>query len=327
KSAGVESALLEDGDFDETELLVAEPEKFRAGMGISVLDDRQYLGWDLSTTTVQAIDGQLMKIWPRTARDYNLEQGNARIQNTFPILCVVEGENVVIEDMTVDGNKDQNGFIDGCRAGAIYIYRSNNVTVRNAIARNFNGDGISFPVTDSIKILNCESFGHTGLGIHPGTGSSRAVVTGCRTHDNGTDGLFLCWRVRHGEFTDNIIENNGRHGISIGHKDTDNLFVNNKVVGNGQAGVNFRNETFKNSGHRNTFRENTIENNGGYGFLIQPLAGDIVIENNRIAETRGAKGTQRYGVYKVRGAGDVKLADNKMEGNLVKEYAEGALEK
>lgn len=330
KGAGVESALLEDGDFDETELVVADSEKFHTGMGISVIDDEQYQGWALSTTTVTAIDGHHMRIWPRTVRDYNLERSHARIQNTFPILCVVEGENVVIEDIIVDGNKDHNGNIDGCRGGAIYIYRSNNVTVRNCVARNFNGDGISFQVTGGIKILNCESFGHTGLGIHPGTGSARALVKGCRTHDNGGDGLFLCWRVRHGEFSGNIIENNGRDGISIGHKDTDNLFVNNKIVGNRHAGVNFRNETFQNSGHRNTFRQNTIENNGtargGYGFLIQPMAADIVIENNRIAETRGENGTQRYGIYKVHRAGEVKLANNKMEGNLIQGYAEGVLE-
>ena len=71
-----------------------------------------------------------------------------------------------------------------------------------------------------------------------------------------------------------------------------------------------------------------IENNGnakeGYGFLILPKAGDIVIENNRIAETRGAKGTQRYGIYKVRGAGKVTLSGNLIEGQLIKNYAEGA---
>lgn len=328
KGAGVSSALTEDGDFDEVELLVAEPEKFRPGMGISVLDDQQNQGWNVTTTTITSVEGNRVRIWPRTVRDYELEQNHARIQNTFPILCVVEGKDVVIEDIIVDGNKDENGYLDGCRGGAIYIYRSNNVTVRNCVARNYNGDGISFQVTDGIKVLDSESYSQTGLGIHPGTGSSNALVKGCHTHDNGQDGLYLCWRVRQGEFTDNIIENNGREGISIGHKDTDNLFTNNKIIGNHIAGVFFRRETFKNSGHRNTFRDNVIENNGnakeGYGFLILPKAGDIVIENNRIAETRGAKGTQRYGVYKVRGAGKVTLSGNLIEGELIKDYAEGA---
>ena len=41
KSAGVASPLLEDGDYGESQLLVAEAGKFRPGMGITVLDDKQ----------------------------------------------------------------------------------------------------------------------------------------------------------------------------------------------------------------------------------------------------------------------------------------------
>lgn len=327
KGPGVQSALLEDGDYGESQLLVAEPGKFHPGMGISVLDDAQKLGWDVSVTTVRAVDGNTLRIEPMTVRDYDLERQHARIQNTFPILCVIEGENVVLEDLTVDGNRQENAYIDGCRGGAIYMYRSKKVTVKNCVARNYNGDGISFQITDGIQVLNSESYGHAGYGVHPGTGSPNAVVKGCRIHDNGQVGLFLCWRVRHGEFSNNVIEDNGRYGISIGHKDTDNVFENNTLARNGFSGVYFRRETFKNSGHRNTFRNNKIVDNGdarrGYGFYIEPEAGDIVIENNDLAESRSSTGAQRYAVYKVRGAGAVKLSNNTVEGNFRADYREG----
>ncbi len=69
----------------------------------------------------------------------------------------------------------------------------------------------------------------------------------------------------------------------------------------------FRAETLKNSGHRNTFRNNQVLDNGdarsGYGFYILPSAGDLVIEANRIAETRAGGGTQRIGIYKAAGTG------------------------
>jgi hypothetical protein len=155
--------------------------------------------------------------------------------------------------------------------------------------------------------------------VHPGTGSARPVVTNCRLHHNGDVGLFLCWRVRHGRFADNVMEDNGRYGISIGHKDTDNEFVNNTIARNGFSGVYFRHETFKNSGHRNTFRNNKVLDNGGasegYGFYIEPQAEDIVIEGNQIADTRSANRTQRYGVFKVTGAGAVRLEKNTMAGH------------
>jgi hypothetical protein len=227
----------------------------------------------------------------------------------------------------VDGNKEENACLDGCRGGAIYLYRVRNVTVRNCAARNYNGDGISFQITDGVQVLNCASHGHAGYGVHPGTGSARSVVKNCRLHHNGQVGLFLCYEVRHGQFTDNLMEDNGRYGISIGHKDTDNEFVNNTVARNGFSGVYFRKESFQNAGHRNTFRKNKVLDNGGaqsgYGFYILPLAGDIVIEDNQIAETRPDARAQRYGIYKVTGAGAVRQQNNAMSGHTEGDYREG----
>jgi parallel beta-helix repeat protein len=296
-------------------------------MGISVTDKLLNSGWDLSVSTIKSIEGNLLHIDPMTLRDYNAEEQKAVVRNTFPILCAIETDGVVFEDLIVDGNKAENAYIDGCRGGAIYLYRSKNAVVRNCVARNYNGDGISFQITDNVQVLNSESHGHTGYGVHPGTGSPHAAVKGCRIHDNGQVGLFLCWRVRDGRFEDNRIENNGKYGISIGHKDTDNVFVNNTIASNGFSGVYFRKETFKNSGHRNTFSNNKVLNNGsakeGYGFYIEPLAGDLVISKNQITDTRsGKERTQRYGVYKTTGVGKVKVEDNQMEGHVEKDVFE-----
>ncbi len=327
KSRGVESLLAEDGDYGETYLPVEQPEKFRPGMGVSILDDEQNGGWSISVSTVVGVEGRALRIHPMTLRDYSRERRQARVRNTFPILCAMDAENVVFEDLTVDGAKDENAYLDGCRGGAIYLYRVRNVTVRNCVARNYNGDGISFQVTDGVRVLNCESHGHTGYGVHPGTGSARPVVSGCRIHHNGRVGLFLCWRVRHGKFAANAIEENGRYGISIGHKDTDNEFTENTVARNGSTGVYFRKETFNNSGHRNAFRGNKVLDNGdaeaGYGFYVEPQAGDIVIEGNQIADTRSENRTQRYGIYKVAGTGALRWAGNAMSGHAAGDYLEG----
>ena len=202
-----------------------------------------------------------------------------------------------------------------------YMYRVRNVEVRRATARNWNGDGISWQVSDGVKVLDSESYGHAGYGAHPGTGSANSVVENCRLHDNSDIGLFLCWRVRHGRFSNNRIEGNGHYGISIGHKDTDNEFTGNTIAHNGTAGVLFRKETPQNSGSRNIFRDNKVLDNGnakeGYGFYIEPSATDLLIEKNQIAETRGKGGTQRYGVYRTPGATAPTLRDNTMSGHSV----------
>jgi hypothetical protein len=126
--------------------------------------------------------------------------------------------------------------------------------------------------------------------------------------------------VRHGQFRDNIIEDNGHYGISIGHKDTDNEFTNNTIARNGVSGVYFREETALNGGHRNTFRNNKVVDNGnakvGYGFYIAARVDDTVIAGNQISDTRGPNATQRYAVYKAKGAGSVRIENNKTEGSL-----------
>jgi hypothetical protein len=327
KSPGVESRLVEDGDYGEHQVRVADPQKFRAGMGLAVMDDESSSGWDVSITSISAVQGNTLFLGPMTLKDYNFAEKHARTSNSFPILCAIQTDGVVFENLIVDGNKEQNSYLDGCRGGAIYLYISKNAVIRKCTARNYNGDGISFQITDNIQVLDCESYGHAGYGVHPGTGSDKPTVRNCRLHDNGQVGLFLCWRVRHGEFADNVMENNGRYGISIGHKDTDNLFVNNTVAGNGFCGVLFRKETFSNSGHRNTFKENKILNNGsqkeGYGFYVEPEAGDILIADNRIAETRGGDArTQLYGVFKKTGSGSITMQGNIMTGHITKDYFE-----
>jgi hypothetical protein len=141
--------------------------------------------------------------------------------------------------------------------------------IENCVIRDYHGDGISFQQSNDVLVRGCTSENNAGLGFHPGSGSQRPVVRECVARGNGEDGLFLCWRVRHGLFEKNILENNGRFGISIGHKDTDNLLRENQVRANHQDGVFFRNETVGMAAHRNRLENNIIENNG----LKAPAAG------------------------------------------------------
>ena len=103
--------------------------------------------------------------------------------------------------------------------------------------------------------------------------------------------------------------------------------MNNTIAHNGISGVYFRRETMKNSGHRNTFRNNKVLDNGnareGYGFYVEPAAGDLVIEKNQIADTRSTGRTQRIGIYKVAGAGAIRMAENSTSGQTA-DYREGA---
>jgi parallel beta-helix repeat protein len=318
KAPGVGGKVIDCGDFGEDVIVVAEPEKFKAGMGLSLTDDRYNSGWAVSVTGVKKIRGDTLFLTHRTVRDYDYINSNSRAENKFPMLCGIDRKGLTFEGITVDGNREENPyFLDGCRGGGIYLYRSTDCVIRNCTVRGYNGDGISFQITDNVKVIDCESYNNTNYGIHPGTGSPNAQITDCHFHDNDQIGFFLCWRVRYGKFSGNLIENNGLYGISIGHKDTDNLFKDNTIRGNGFCGVYFRPESQQLSGHRNTFRNNQIVDNGdskrGYGVYVDPFATDITLESNRIADS--GQGTQQYGVYVAKGGGEVTLKDNDMSGH------------
>jgi len=208
-----------------------------------------------------------------------------------------------VENLTVEGSRADSEILDGCQAGGIYFFHSKRVMIRNCVARNYPGDGISTQFVEDPVIENCEAYGNALLGIHLGTGALRPGVRHNRSHNNGEDGLYLCWRVQDGIFEQNQSWSNDGNGISIGHKDTDNVFEKNVVTGNARAGVYFRDEPEANAGHRNVFRENTIEDNGragapGCGVRVEGATHNITLEGNIIRDTRPAdRATQEVGIW------------------------------
>ncbi|NSW95875.1 MAG: right-handed parallel beta-helix repeat-containing protein [Bacteroidales bacterium] len=248
---------------------------------------------------------------------------NGTVTNSFSIIEAVDAVNVRIADLVVEGNKSTNEYINGCRGGGIYIHKSKDCVVENVKVNEFNGDSFSWQITENITIRGCEASNGNGLGFHPGTGSDRSVVENCISHHNNGDGIFLCWRVQNGIFRNNVVYGNRDNGFSIGHKDTDNFFENNHVFENGHHGVLFRKENEQNGGHRNTFRNNIIENNGtleeSSGFYIDGETHDINIFDNTIRST--GKGRQTTAVKIGSKAANINIKNNTTSGlkEVVKE--------
>ena len=184
--------------------------------------------------------------------------------------------------------------------------------------RGYDGDGISFQQSNDVTVVDCLSEDNTGLGFHPGSGSQRPVLRDNVARRNGTDGLFLCWRVRHGVFENNRLEDNGQFGISIGHKDSDNLLRGNHVARNGSNGVFFRDESAGMSPHRNHLEGNVIEDNGRgpgtAGIRIRGEPSGLIFEGNVIRDTRtGTEQTQTVGILVEGRVGPVEVGTNRIE--------------
>ncbi|HET7768933.1 MAG TPA: right-handed parallel beta-helix repeat-containing protein, partial [Chloroflexota bacterium] len=200
--------------------------------------------------------------------DYLVKRG-AVAATTYPVISGYHVRGARVENLAIDGNRAHNAPLGGCRGAGIFLFRSHGAVIQDCVVRDFNGDGISFQTSHDVRVERCEVSGCAQLGLHPGSGSQRPVIVECHAHDNGKIGLFLCWRVRGGLFERNRLERNGVTGISIGHKDTDNLFVENVSTANGRYGLLFRDESAPMAGHRNRFVACTIEGNA-----TDPAAGE-----------------------------------------------------
>jgi parallel beta-helix repeat protein len=316
KAKAAVSPLAMDGDYGEEQVTVVNPGGFKVGYGVAVWD-AQSGGFHTTVGRITGANGNTFSFDMPLNADC-MVANKATAATVFPVVSGYHLEGARLEDLVIDGNKDENPLLNGCRGGGIFLYRGFGTVIRGCVVRNFNGDGISFQQSNDVLVEDCVSEGNTGLGLHPGSGSQRPIVRGCVARNNGEDGLFLCWRVRHGLFEKNILENNGRYGISIGHKDTDNLLQENEVRGNHEDGVFFRNETLGMAGHRNRLERNVIENNGergpAAGIRVRGETRDLVFRENIIRDTRPPEARkQSVGIRIEEGAGEVKLEGNQIQ--------------
>lgn len=316
KTAAAVSPLALDGDFGEQQFTVEDASGFDVGRGVAIWDDRAG-GFHTTVARITGRRGKTFSIDKPLMADC-MVHNHAKAATVFPVVSGYELRGVTLEDLIIDGNSQANVHLNGCRGAGIFLYRGFGTQIRRCTVRNYHGDGFSFQQSNDVAVIECISEDNRQLGIHPGSGSQRPVVRDCVARKNGTDGLFLCWRVRHGTFEDNLLEANGRYGISIGHKDSDNLIQSNLVMENALDGIFFRNETYGMAPHRNTLKENVIRNNGAKqsaaGIRIRGEAEGLVLEGNTIGDTRPTDGqSQTVGVLIEQRVGEVTLRDNQIE--------------
>ena len=304
------SPLAADGDFGEAAITVQSPAGFEVGGGVYVASKTQRNFHGVCATILNARENLFTLSRPMNADILASDGGFAA--TVFPVVSGYELQDARLENLAVDGNRAENPTkVDGCRTAGIYLFRGDACEITNCVVRDYNGDGISFQQSNDVVVADCLVERCAGFGLHPGSGSQRPTVRDCRAIANGEDGFFFCWRVRGGVAEGNRLENNGGHGMSIGHKDSDNVVRGNTIVGNRQGGVYWRAETEPMAAHRIAFEGNTVRDNEGWGLFVDGATVGTVIRSN-VIEDSGA-GRQKTGIRIGRDAGDLVL-----EGNSIK---------
>jgi nitrous oxidase accessory protein NosD len=313
KADAATSPLKLDGDYGEEQITLENVTGFEVGDGVAVWD-KNAGGFHTTVARVTGRRDRTISISGPLNADCMVDNG-AQAATVFPLISGYYADGVVLKDLIVDGNKTRNPHLNGCRGGGIFLYRCHGARIERCNVRDYNGDGLSFQQSNDVKVMDCVAEENSSLGFHPGSGSQRPLLRHNRASRNGEDGLFLCWRVQEGIFEENTLEQNGRFGISIGHKDSDNLVRSNVVRSNCNDGIFFRNEREGMAAHRNRIEENIISDNGretpASGIRVRGQTKDLVIRSNSITDSRlGAARQQVTGIALESEVGGVVLENN-----------------
>jgi hypothetical protein len=307
--------LIDDSDWYDQEVTLADPKGFRVGDGICLRSQHAHgQGETVLKRTLVARSGNRFKLDRALRENLWLARG-ARVATLFPLFSGDHIAEVAIENITLDGNKENNENFNGNYGGCIFLQDCNRITMRRVETRNYNGDGISWQICHDVIVEECHSHDNADLGFHPGSGSQRPLIRGNKSQRNNI-GIFFCWGVKFGLAEKNVIEDIRSAGISIGHHDTDNLVRDNDVVRSGKVGVLFRPErgpAF--APHRNRFEKNRIRDSGsdtGIAIDVQGGTEGVTLAHNQIQETRGPM--SRIGIRLGADTRDIRLIDNQLDG-------------
>lgn len=318
KEASFTTKISEDSDWYEQEVTVADAGPLRVGDGVCIrAANPHHSGKTVLKRTLVARSGNRFKL-DKALRDNIWLKCEPTLSTLFPILTGEEISDIAIENIALDGNRSNNQNLDGNHAGCIFFQDCNRIAIRRVIARNYNGDGMSWQICHDVTVEDCHSHGHSGLGLHPGSGSQRSLMRRNVSEDNDI-GIFFCWGVRFSVAEGNLLRNNRGSGISIGHRDNDNIVRDNEVVGSGKVGVLFRRESVAAFHARRTRLEgNRILDTGGedgIGIDIRGETGPAEIVNNQVRERRAP--AKRTGIRMEAGVRGIRLEGNTLEGFAV----------
>jgi hypothetical protein len=283
KSPGFRSKIRVDADYGQLKITPEDISGFAPGMGVSAGDSKAH-GWLTSTAQITEIKDGSLYFDTHLKMNYTVPD-EGFVSNAVSLIKGYGVSDASVENLVIQGNKETNFKMDGCRGGAIYFTKSEKCSVIGCDVYDYNGDAISFQITRDIRIEDCSVTGATSIGLHPGTGSARVRVKNGTFTQCGRGGFFLCWRVQDSVFEDIECVDNRDFGISIGHKDSDNLFDRCVMKHNGNVGLRFRGERDLNGAHRNGWRNCIIEDNKNMGIEVNGITRDNGFTNCVIRST------------------------------------------
>lgn len=284
KVPSVSSPLADYLCYAHHEITLERPEPFEPGMGVLIQDDNAP-GVYTTTATLLSREGNAFIIDRMLNHDYNPAAGG-RAVSIYPIVAAECARSVRVASLTIDGGGEPER-INGCRGGGVFLMQCHTVTLEGVEITGFNGDAISFQDCTDVAVRGCHLHHCAGIGLHPGGGSVRYLLSGNRIHHNGGDGIFYCLRTTHSLCERNQIHDNAGAGITIGERDTNHVIRSNTVSRNAGPAIILR-EVMYRGADRVLVEDNTFEANGEPAACIAAGIREVTMRGNRFTSVSGA---------------------------------------
>jgi hypothetical protein len=317
--------IVEDTDWYETRVTVADASPFRVGGGVLLSGKSPHYGHEqIQIFTVVAIEGNslwLDNLTSATGHPVHINNfwvGHEATAST--LFSYVTGNwisDVEVSHLRVDGNRTANTYLHGNYAGALYFQDCRRVHLHHLQVENVDSDGLSFQVVDDLTIED-SVFTDAVQGIHAGSGSQRPLIRRNTIQRISSHGLVWCWGVKYGVAEDNVIEDCGS-ASSIGHRDTDNIMRRN-VIRRCVTGLTYRDDPPHQAAHDNLIEENEFIDIGtpeapGYAVNMDaPVKGNVLRRNRFVCTQPGLMTAAIRLGPKVQ---DVVIEENQVEGIAV----------
>ena len=291
-------------------------EGLKAGMTVSIQDDSKG-GFYGTFARITWVEDKWVGLDRGLEADYAID-ANPRLTITYPLVFGLNVEDVVVSNLTLDGNLEHNPHqMNECRGASIYFGNSHNIEVTGIHQRNYNGEGFGAQMCTNWRVRDCSFSENTGNGLHPGAGSTGVLFENCVSEKNGLSGFFFCVRANHVTVRDCVFRGNNVNGVSVNTRDSYNLIENCMIEDNLDCGICFQGPSNADrpgaQPHSCLVKACKIGNNclqeGAAQLEVGKWVRDIILEKNVIAS--GSKQTAGIAVDKM--ASDIFMADNKLD--------------
>lgn len=222
------------------------------------------------------------------ARRVVLKMADATHGCIFTNYNKIDGNNIVIKDLTINGNSDGQNYVPGDSDSCLFMYNASNIRIENVSIDRPHFSGIFIQRGTGHRVENCvvRAAEYNSGFIITSESEMNSVIDGCVSNENEKDGFCVtgakivvknCFADYNGRQRHNDLKDEPSCGIYLDRKSAYCIIKNNVLTRNSFAGIENKNANFV------LISENQIVDNNLVGIFCNGnfccVSGNILVNN------------------------------------------------